>query len=131
MNLNLNWFELLVIAAATYVAIYFFCFHILNSIFMRMFSDIDFIRSNSWKEYRTLLSLRWWRFSDKIAKPYRRHKAFKRVRADQAKTELDGEFDRSLDMDGAAMLHMNKKEKKAYVNDLVKRRNRAHNADFN
>lgn len=41
------------------------------------------------------------------------------------------EFHKSLDTDMDAMLNMNEKQKENYINDLVKRRNIAHNRDFN
>lgn len=41
------------------------------------------------------------------------------------------EFHKSLDTDMDAMFNMNEKQKENYINDLVKRRNIAHNRDFN
>ena len=40
------------------------------------------------------------------------------------------EFHSSLDMDGAAMLEMNKQERKKYLADLVRRREIAHQRDL-
>ena len=40
------------------------------------------------------------------------------------------EFHKSLDMDPVAMLEMNKKERKKYFADLVKRREEAHQRDL-
>lgn len=40
------------------------------------------------------------------------------------------EFHRSLDIDGAAMLEMNKQEKKNYLADIVRRREIAHRRDL-
>ncbi|OQA38740.1 MAG: hypothetical protein BWY51_00782 [Parcubacteria group bacterium ADurb.Bin316] len=40
------------------------------------------------------------------------------------------EFHRSLNMDGAAMLEMNEKERKKYLADLVRRREIAHQRDL-
>lgn len=40
------------------------------------------------------------------------------------------EFHRSLDMDGAAMLEMNEQERKKYLEDLVRRREIAHQRDL-
>jgi hypothetical protein len=40
------------------------------------------------------------------------------------------EFHRSLNMDGAAMLEMNEKERKKYLADLVHRREIAHQRDL-
>lgn len=36
------------------------------------------------------------------------------------------EFDKTLDMDGEMMMHMNEKEREKYMIDLVRRRNIAH-----
>ena len=36
------------------------------------------------------------------------------------------EFDKTLDMDGEMLIHMNEKEREKYMMDLVKRRNIAH-----
>ena len=40
------------------------------------------------------------------------------------------EFHKSLDMNGVAMLEMNKKERKKYITDLVRRREIAHQRDI-
>ena len=42
----------------------------------------------------------------------------------------DDEFHHSLSMDVTAMLKMNDKDKKKYLNDLVRRRNAAHEKDM-
>ena len=41
------------------------------------------------------------------------------------------QFHESLDMNVDAMMHMNKKEIKDYINDLIKRRSEAHENDLN
>jgi len=40
------------------------------------------------------------------------------------------EFHKSLDVDGTALMYMNKEEREKYMADLVKRRNIAHNRDL-
>ena len=42
----------------------------------------------------------------------------------------EDEFDNSLDMDGYAMLDMNKEDRKKYLNDLTRRRRIAHERDM-
>jgi len=41
------------------------------------------------------------------------------------------EFHNSLNIDGEAMFYMNEKQRERYINDLVKRRNIAHERDLN
>lgn len=40
------------------------------------------------------------------------------------------EFDRSLDLDAAAMMRMNKADREKYMADLMRRRNLAHERDL-
>ena len=42
----------------------------------------------------------------------------------------EDEFDNSLDMDGYAMMDMNKEDRKKYLNDLTRRRRIAHERDM-
>ena len=42
----------------------------------------------------------------------------------------EDEFDKSLDMDGYAMMDMNKEDRKKYLNDLSRRRRIAHEQDM-
>lgn len=67
-----------------------------------------------------LLHDTWWPF-----RKYRRWRSLARVKRDQ-KYDGNDEFHPSLNMDGLAMLDMTKEEQEEYLEDLVRRRNRAH-----